>query len=240
MQPVTQTWTKAAEEKKYTQLAWDIFVVTDVTITKDLTLTKDLSTYGDLYFKDGTIDLNGYTLSVGGNVIQSGGQMYIHEGTLEIGGDYRIQTFQYNQTYDKMEYVGSSGYIKMNNTRDYVKILGDFYTQSSQGVSNKLLAGTMEIGGNFKQINYNTSTSSFACSGSHKVRLIGSGEQHISFDSTSSYFNDLELINTNVKFDTEIKGWTLQRDTTFGNGLENGTTGTFDLNGHKLIINGNL
>ena len=98
MQPVTQTWTKAAEEKKYTQLTWDIFVVTDVTITKDFTLTNDLSTYGDLYFKDGTLDLNGYKLSVGGNVIQSGGQMYVHEGTLEIGNDYRLQTYQSNKS----------------------------------------------------------------------------------------------------------------------------------------------
>ena len=96
----------------------------------------------------------------------------------------------------------------------------------------------MEIKGNVNQINGNQSN--FYCSSYHTVILNGTKQQVVHFDSSSSRFNNLELKNSNVIFDSSIVGWTLQEDTTLGNGLENGMSGTFNLNGHKLIINGNL
>ncbi|MCF0111001.1 MAG: ATP-binding protein, partial [Erysipelotrichaceae bacterium] len=47
---------------------------------------------GDLYLEGGTIDLNGGTLTVTGNIYSTGtgGYMYIHKGTLNVGGDYLL------------------------------------------------------------------------------------------------------------------------------------------------------
>ena len=140
-----------------------------------------------------------------------------------------------------MEYVSSNVYIKMNNVKDSIKVKGNYITQSSAQYSNSsniFSAGTMEIGGDFKQLLgyfYN-----FNCKGTHKVVMNGTKQQHISFANTDSHFNDLELANTDIVFDSTLTGWTLQRDTILGNGLEKGMDGTFDLNGHKLLVNGNL
>jgi len=57
---------------------------------------------------DGILNLNGYKLSVGGNLIQSGGTMYINKGQLLVEGSYRIQsrnyqadgTFEYGDVMD--------------------------------------------------------------------------------------------------------------------------------------------
>ena len=214
------------------------------TVDKSWTLTSNREIYGDLNFKSGTIDLNGYTLTVYGNLIQSGGKMFVDGGTLNVNGNYRIQTYEKNKTTDEMEYTNSDGYLEMSKSADLVKVSGDFYTQSARISSyNILTAGTMEIGGDFNQIKntYTNYTDNFECSGTHKVILNGSGTQKVYFENyASSYFNDLELINENVVFKSRISGWKLQRNTTFGNGLEKGMYGTFDLNGYKLTVNGDL
>ena len=54
-----------------------------------------------------------------------------------------------------------------------------------------LSAGTMYVGGDFRQVN--GGICGFRASGSHKTVLDGKGKQNITFDSTSSYFNVLEL-----------------------------------------------
>ena len=162
------------------------------TIDESWTLTSNREIYGDLNFKSGTIDLNGYTLTVYGNLIQSGGKMYINNGTLNVGGNYRIQTILSNG-----DVADSSGYLQMKNNEDVINVNGDFITQSSCGNDtyytnhNELVAGTMKIGGNFYQ--YNGNNYNFYASGTHLVVLNGSDIQLVHFDSKSSHFNYLEL-----------------------------------------------
>ncbi|MCM1062542.1 MAG: hypothetical protein NC452_20020, partial [Eubacterium sp.] len=59
------------------------------TWTEDKTLTRNVTVNGDLYLGS-SVDLNGYTLTVNGNLIQSGGQIVVKDGTLNIDGDYTI------------------------------------------------------------------------------------------------------------------------------------------------------
>ena len=157
------------------------------TVDESWTLTSNREIYGDLNFKSGTIDLNGYTLTVYGNLIQSGGKMYINNGTLNVGGNYRIQTILSNG-----DIADSSGYLQMKNNEDVINVNGDFITQSSKNDSYNILnAGTMKISGNFYQ--YNRDEYNFYASGTHLVVLNGSDTQLVHFDSKSSHFNYLEL-----------------------------------------------
>ncbi|WP_295054090.1 dockerin type I domain-containing protein, partial [Ruminococcus sp.] len=141
-------------------------------------------------------------------------QMYIDGGTLEVNGDYRIQSYEKNSVTDEMEYTNSSGYLNMSKANDFVKINGSFYTQSICGETdriysqprNLLSAGTMEISGDFKQItgvdagNYYAKTSNnFACKDTHTVILNGNNIQTVHFDNTNSYFNNLKLIKDKEK-----------------------------------------
>ena len=159
----------------------------------DITLNGNLEIYNDFKITGGKLDLNGYKLTINGNLLQSGGEMYINGGTLEVSGDYRIQSYTKNSSTDEMEYTSSSGYLNMTKTKDLVKVKGSFFTQSSMGGYNTLEAGTMKIGGDFKQIQDNSS-GNFAARGTHTVIFNGTKTQHISFDSTSSHFNNLKLI----------------------------------------------
>ncbi|MBP0989355.1 MAG: hypothetical protein J6S92_13915, partial [Oscillospiraceae bacterium] len=52
-------------------------------ITADLTLDSDMTVDGDLVLSAGTLNLNGFTLTVKGNLIHQG-------GTLTVGGSLRI------------------------------------------------------------------------------------------------------------------------------------------------------
>lgn len=157
------------------------------TVDESWTLTSNREIYGDLNFKSGAINLNGYTLTVFGNLIQSGGVMYINNGTLNVGGDYRIQTILSNG-----DVADSSGCLQMTNNADSINIKGNFITQSSKNDSYNILnAGTMKISGNFYQ--YNGNNYNFYASGTHLVVLNGSDTQLVHFDSKSSHFNYLEL-----------------------------------------------
>lgn len=55
-------------------------------------LTKDEVYEGDLYLISDELNLNGYTLHVKGNLIQSGGTVNVNNGELLVDGDYRIQS----------------------------------------------------------------------------------------------------------------------------------------------------
>ena len=160
------------------------------------------------------IDLNKGYFIINGNLLQPSGQMYIDGETLEVNGDYRIQSYEKNSVTDEMEYTNSSGYLNMSKANDFVKINGSFYTQSICGETdriysqprNLLSAGTMEISGDFKQItgvdagNYYAKTSNnFACKDTHTVILNGNNIQTVHFDNTNSYFNNLKLIKDKEK-----------------------------------------
>ncbi|MGN0476561.1 MAG: dockerin type I domain-containing protein [Ruminococcus sp.] len=207
------------------------------TVDESWTLTSNREIYGDLNFKNGTIDLNGYTLTVYGNLIQSDGVMYINNGTLNVGGDYRIQTILSNG-----DVADSSGYLRMTNNADLINIKGNFITQSSVITSsgsnyNYFSAGTMKIGGNFYQ--YNGDSINFSASGSHMVIFEGDFEHIIHLDSTSSNFHKIKTSEkSSVVFDNGINNLMLYNDLTI-----NGDTtikGTLDLNGYTLTVNGNL
>ncbi len=235
-----------------------------------LQLQGNIEITGDLYITAGklTVDLAGHTLKINGSLYQPHGVIDINGGTLEVGGDYRIQMITKNggsyadnniirvEETDNGDGSGSYaiGYLVMDDDKDYVKIGRSFYNQnktSGNDSFNVFSAGTMEVGGNFYQLlgtseNFNatgyTKDSEGNITKGHTVYLNGSGQQIVHFDSPAdSGFNNLVLTNTNVVFETAIRGWTLQEATTkFDNGLENGFYGTFDLNSKKLTINGNL
>ena len=174
---------------------------------------------------DNTLDLNGHKLTVKGSLQQGGGTININGGTLEVQGDYII----------------TSGYLEMTNAKDKVIVGGNFTTKSISNHTGKLTDGTMEIKGNFNQIiSDGYSDTNFNCSNNHRVIFNGTGKQTIHFDSTYSGFANVSLKNSNIEFDNNIRGWTLQEDTVIDNDTKLDLYNTLDLNGHKLTVKGSL
>ena len=224
---------------------------TNLTLTSNYTLTKDICA-ANIYVNGGTFNLNGHSLTADGDVWLSNGTLNVNKGKLYIGGDLNLS--------DTGKGYGS-GYLNMQNAEDYILVNGNVCAYTYYG-NSRLTAGTLEIKGDFTQkYYYNSYQNNFYCSGSHKVVFSGEKLQTVSFASTQSQFNVLDVQNfsedgvvfstaatvvelldngCNVSFaNGERSGWTLEEDETIDGDL-NLSRGTLDLNGHKLTVTGNL
>ncbi len=145
---------------------------------------------GDLIISE-DINLNGYTLTVNGNVIHESGTVFINEGTLCVNGDYKIQTA--SEGY-------SSGILKMTKEADKVIVCGDFVMLSNKSHKGFLKAGVLEVGGDFTQLGH---SENFRTSGSHLTILNGTKHQQVSFSNSGdvfySNFNNLKIMNSSSK-----------------------------------------
>ncbi|NWH06989.1 hypothetical protein, partial [Desulfobacter latus] len=144
------------------------------------TLTFDETIADDFELKSGTINLNGHTLTVEGNLIHSGGTLNVNGGALIVNGDYQIQT----PGTEEGVYTYSSGILKMLNAADTVQVDGDFVMDSTKDHDTYLTAGTMTLKGDFTQKStyvsyYSNEEENFDTSGTHKVILAGSTLQTV-------------------------------------------------------------
>lgn len=164
------------------------------------TLREDETIDNDLYLTADTLDLNGHTLIVKGDVIQSGGEINVNSGTLIVEGDYRIQTkVEENDTY---VYKESSGNLKMVNEKDSVVIKGDFYTATSKDTRGSLTNGAMNIAGNiYFDVSKTSNYYMFCSSNSHKVILDGETSQKIvnNNEYKQNTIGNLEVVNKSEK-----------------------------------------
>ncbi len=241
----------------------------DMSFYRNRTISSGLSIGGSVYVNssltleknppDNAHSVNDYSLKVEGDVWICSGTLNINDGKLYIGGDFNLSSIDKENSY---------GYLYMQNTDGYIFVNGNMYVHSINRSSsyyydkNKLTAGTIEIKGDFTQRNYDYySKSNFYCSDNHRVILSGNKLQTISFASTYSQFNILDVQNFSedgVAFSTaatvvelldngcnilfsngERSGWTLEEDEIIDGDL-NLSRGTLDLNGHTLTVTGNL
>ena len=224
---------------------------TDWIISGDYTLTAD-ATVSSLKLTGGTLNLNGHTLTVKGNVEQGGYSrttaININKGQLYVEGDFADVETNYNYAY-----------LIMQDPEDYVCVNGNFIKCSYY--TSTLTDGIIEVKGDFIEKYYYGDVNNFAPSGNHKVILSGENMQTVSFDRAESCFNTLEIRNfssdgvllstpvtinnlidngCNVSFaNGERSGWTLEADETIEGDLFL-SRGVLDLNGHKLTVTGNL
>jgi uncharacterized protein YjdB len=180
-----------------------------LTISSDYTLVDDVEV-SSLTIEDGTLDLNGHTLTVDSDFTQTGGTVDLGGGILNITGDLNQSDGELSINKGKINLNGSytqsgDGNLQMENADDYFNVGKDF-TISSYGYDNNLQAGTIEVKGDFTQ--KGSYTSNFAPEGTHKVILSGADKQTISFDSpTYSYFNILQVTKpllTGYNFATKV------------------------------------
>lgn len=228
----------------------EISVFTDLIIRSDTVLNKNI-TVENLYINSGILNVNGYTVTVKKDLGIGDGTLYVNGGKIYVENDL-------NQKWDNGNY--SYGYLKMVNPNDYISVNGNYYCYASRSHEGYLTDGILDVKGNFTQKRYSSSYN-FYSSGDHKVILSGANKQTISFDSIESCFNILDIQNFSVEgivFTTPVtinnlnrngcnvifangeqSGWVLDEDEVYTGDL-NLSTGTLDLNGHKLTVTGNL
>ncbi|MBR1930626.1 MAG: hypothetical protein IJ833_03990, partial [Lachnospiraceae bacterium] len=129
---------------------------------------------GDLILAADTLDLNGHTLTVQGNLIQLGGVVSANGGKLLIAGDYLVSA-QSSDTANENQRK-SFGTISMRNDADYVLVEGNFVMDSDASQEGVLFGGVLEVKGDFTW----TQANAFRISASHKIRLSGTDKQLVS------------------------------------------------------------
>lgn len=201
----------------------------DKFIIENKKLYEDEIIYGDLEIKNGLLDLNGHTLRVKGDLLQTSGTEDTHFSEIRITGGQLIVEKNY-----KLE--GHSRLVMMN-PKDRVTVNGNFITVSTidHMINNSkrsndppygenspcLTDGILEVKGNFLQgtevadeqgvykpytnpQNQNPNPNNFYTTGNHKVVLSGTNPQTVVFisnvyESNSSNFNILEIRNSSLE-----------------------------------------
>lgn len=214
----------------------------DMTVSNNLTLNA-ITEIQNLYISNGTLDLNGNTLVVHGDVIING------RGNLNFNkGELICNNFTMTNTY-------YGHYMYMQNPNDKLVVNGDFNFTGGYFSSSTENSGVIEVAGD---VNI---TCGFTPSGNHKFILNGLDKQSVYINSSSCKFNILEIANTsdegvvsnNSINANNITGSLNQLHYTFGgsvgtviqddseiNDNYNLAMGDLDLNGNTLIINGDF
>ena len=148
-----------------------------------------LNVTGDVWFNRGTLSLAG-TTKIQGNLYQSDGELKLNGGEVEIDNDYRIQTVDVSS--GERIWNESYGTLSMAKAKEKLTVNGDFYVQSRN--SSTLNAGLITLKGNFYQPSKEGGyTRNFLPTGTHTVMLAGTKPQKVSFESTESKFNILQV-----------------------------------------------
>ena len=206
---------------------------------EDYTLTEDMTLYANVYHSNGTINLNGHSLTILGDLVLEGGCVKINGGQLNISGDYNA-AIPVTNSDGTTGYKG--GYLDMGNINDKVTVSGDFNTcyDYDGAWHNYLKLGTIENKGNLNDYyccgNGNHTDWGIYSDGT-KFIFSGSGEQTVTASDGYICFENVDFQNPNITFiETEISCY-IEKDETVNGDLY---ISEIDLKGHKLTVNGNL
>ncbi len=179
------------------------------------TLTKDTVLSGDFIQLLGTMDLNGYTLTVMGDYIQKNGVIRINGGALKIYGGYTMGNLD-----GKGNYVANHARLVMNREADTVYVEGDVRLVSGLSLTKDMTQGTIEMKGN---LSYECRDFTYLPT---QFTTVFSGEkkQTVSINSCDLRFGTIQLANTSAEGVILAGNITINNPVT-GNGKLNGVTG---------------
>ena len=208
---------------------------------EDYTLNDDLTILNNLYHSNGTIDLNGHTLTINGDLILEDGGINVNGGELIIKGNYNAYKATTNK--DGTITYSAGGYLSMNNINDKVTVEGDFDTYSDYKTEywDCLIFGEIEIKGNLID-HYNGGSTTYGLySNGTKFIFSGTGKQTIKATDGYIYFENVEFVNKDttgsIEFDNTKISCHIEKDETVTGNL---CIEDMDLKGHKLTVNGDM
>ena len=201
---------------------------------EDYTLTEDMTLYANVYHSNGTIDLNGHSLTILGDLVLEGGCVKINGGQLNISGDYNAYKATANK--DGTFAYSNGGYLSMDNAADKITVNGDFNTCYNYyyGI---LKLGIIEIKGNLNDY-YDSDDYYGLYSDGTKFIFSGTGAQTITAKHECISIKEVDFVNTENRelvINCEIAANLCSDTYITGNAIVQG-----NLNGHLLNVGGNL
>ena len=197
------------------------------------------------------------------NIIENDLPQYAPDNVYGFSTDERVYInpncfciYENNVSADGLGLTNGNVYIKgdlsvgsetlaMTHDNDYLLIGGNFSTLSSDSHYNYLNAGTVELKGDFTETyNNNFNYGGYREEGTHKTIFSGEGPQRIyvkvSQNRAASRFENLEIKNPDIYFDTDVYSIRLAADTEVTSGTTIRVYDHLDLNGYNLKTNGDV
>ena len=209
-----------------------------ITIKSETKLSADLE-INDLEIDTGSINLNGYNLTVKKDLNINDGSICLKKGKLNVNGNLS---------------VGEESNILMQYAEDYIYVNKNIDWSPNNEINFTI--GILEVKGNIYD-----HTGKIKATDEHKLILSGTSKQEIEFIECGSIYNVVEIENTseegvfcekgipcqklethNNKYitgDGILNGYTLNSDVLIDGSVEF-SAGTLNLNGHTLTVNGDL
>ena len=176
---------------------------------RGFTLEEDTEIDGMYYLVTDKLDLNGYTLTINGDFVHGGGEVYLNGGSLIVNGNYisaKLVKDDNNNPDEKpvvtYTYEAGTGSLTMNNRNDYMYVSGSYTNNLSNRSNVNLTEGIMEIKGD-------VDVKFFKASNNHTLYLTGDEAQNINineqnnsnncrdyYDSNNTYIYNLQMNNT--------------------------------------------
>ena len=153
-----------------------------------------------LFDYDETVCLNGGTLTIKGDLLQKSGTIDCYNGTLNVSGDYVMETTSRNNVGDLI-YDSCYANLEMNDEYDKVNIGGNLIMHNIQNTSNywargiHLETGVITIGGNVWSDGHIFTSADYGA----RVVLNGNKKQSITLNE-SDKFNILVLTKTKSNY----------------------------------------
>ena len=157
-------------------------------------LTENEEIDSNLYLWGGTLDLNGYTLTINGNFYAMGGVVDFNGGKMVVNGDFRLQTIDSGEN-GNIVYGLCTSKVIMDNASDRLLVNGGFYYWKKHYSSNNkdvFSDGIIEIKGDFNQ----DGNSSFIATGNNTVKFTGNTKQCFTADYETTFAN---YVNENTE-----------------------------------------
>lgn len=161
----------------------------------------------DIVLRGGYMNLNGKKLTVNGDFRIEEGSLIVDGGSLVVNGSLIVE----RKEAGKDGTFAADAAIIMADKAEHIYVKENFIIDSSVSSEKYLLAGTLQVGGDFIQKHTSTAKDSeknFLVADDFEVKLSGDTEQLISFDTAAkdaSRFGKLTLEKTDsVIFDTNI------------------------------------
>ncbi len=223
---------------------------TNRVVKEEWVLTEDYTTHGSLTV-EADIDLNGHTLTVGGDLTHLEGDILIHNGSLIISGDY-LATKISTDSNGKIIYGNTSNnpVLRMVWENDYVFVGGDFRVNPYPLNNCALSEGVLEIQGGFYfyASNHSYGSNRYHFTENNTVVFSGNKNQTIYVENSNCTFNKVEFKN-NDSMTINITGFfksnngiivnygnvTIKSDNTNAN-----VTDIFMRAGAKVTLTGNM
>ncbi|MBP3268810.1 MAG: hypothetical protein J6M07_10920, partial [Ruminococcus sp.] len=194
-----------------------------VRIADNYKLQEDITIDGDVYLTGGSLDLNGHTLTVTGDLnISDSGTLYMVNENDRIVVDGNML---------------ANGYYRSTLTDGTIEVKGNFTQKYTYYTDNFRANGNHRVifnGNRLQTVSFDRMESGF-----NILEINNHSDEGVVF-STPVTINELEDNGCNVTFaNGERSGWVLSGDETIeGNLLF--ARGVLDLNGHKLTVTDDL